>query len=144
MSDVTYKMESTGTTGATDNSIVSVDIQDDGFIEAILADLSGNGMDALDDNCAMEVAFGSTNSFGNNDVRGSIVMLRMQLQFLTSGAGALGKTANLSFGKGIPVSAGERIHMHLLATAGVTARGICYLYVVTSRGVVRRATRRRR
>jgi len=139
MADVTVKM-SGSVTGATTNSIATIDIQDNGEIESILLDLSGGGMDALNDTVRVEISFSSVNSFGVNDVRASIASLKMQQQFLTSGGGASGNSLFLSFPRGIPVNAGERIHMHGLADAGVTMTSECYLYLGTSG---RRRTARR-
>ncbi len=143
MSDVTYKLNGS-TTSEPGNDIASVDIQDDGFIEAAYLDVSVAGADALTDEAIIEVSFASTNTFSVNDVRSSILMARIVQNFLTSGGGVQGKSVSIALGKGIPVNAGERIHMHGTVSSGGTVRGICYLYVVTSRGVTRRATRRRR
>lgn len=141
MSDVIYRMYGTLTSASTD-SVVTVDIQDNGFIEGVLMDLTGTGMDALDDIAAAEISFGSSNAFTQNDARASIAMLRLTQNFLTSGGGASGKSVFLAFPKGIPVGAGERVHMHMSASTGVTALLNAYLYcTVNSR---RRTARRNR
>jgi len=142
MSDVTYKMF--GSTGSNTDSVATVDIQDDGFIEALYVDLSAGGMDGLSDQCEAEISFGSSNTFSTNDARASIITVRQVQNFLTSGGGALGKAAFVSFSRGIPVNAGERIHMHVQMSTGVTITVHAYLYVATTRGVTRRAVRRRR
>ncbi len=140
MSDVTYKLFA-NTAG---DSVATIDIQDDGFIEGIWFDMVGAGMDALSDTAVAEIGFGSTNTFSSNDVRSSIAMMRINQNFLTSGGGVGGKIGTMNFLKGIPVSAGERVHLHTAVSSGVTIDVQIYLYVVTTRGVVRRATRRRR
>jgi len=143
MSDVTYKLFGLVAAGTSTDSAATIDIQDDGFIEGVLLGLNATGADALNDGARVEVGFGSTNTYTTNDVRSSIAMLHHRQGFLTSGGGPVGQAIYLAFQKGIPVSAGERIHMHLESFGG-TADAFCYLYVVTSRGVARRATRRRR
>lgn len=131
MSDVIYKLYGS-VSGALGNSIASLDIQNDGFIEGVLMNLWGTGMDALNDIVQLEVSFGSQQSFTQNDIRASIAHIVLIQQFLTSGGGAQANTAFMSFQKGIPISAGERIHMHGNASAGTVMAGNAYLYTVTT------------
>lgn len=139
MADVIVKMFASVTVDT--DSAATIDVQDDGVIEGIFADLSSNGMDALDDSADMEISFSSSNSFTTNDARASIMTMRVGQQFLTSGGGSNGKAAWISPPTGIPVAAGERIHLHLQRTAGVTVIVHAYLYLVARRGRVRRRNR---
>lgn len=129
---------------ATADDVTNVDVPQDGFIESIFYDIRGVGMDALDDTVRVELSFASSSTFNNNDARISIFEVTVTQQFLTSGGGAQGKTGFLSQ-VNIPVSAGERIHIHY-ATGG--APGSCfinfYLYYSTSRAAPRRRSARRR
>lgn len=143
MSDVIYKLFGQAVAGATSDSLATVDIQDDGFIEGVLLNVAPRDADALGDQLAMEISFSSSNTFTNNDVRSSIALIGTRQAFLTSGGGPSNGTIFLSFMKGIPLTAGERIHMHVVASAGVTGECTAYLYTVTDRGS-RRTTRRRR
>jgi len=144
MSDRIYKLDGSGTAGLDPhNAVVSADIQADGFIEGVLGILDGFGMDALSDNAAAELSFMSTNTFGTNDTRGSIMMVRCRQNFLTSGGGANANNVFVAFGqKGIKVNAGERIYVHTQAAAGVTPKFVFYVYVRES-GSARSSERRR-
>lgn len=132
MSDIIYKLEGTGTGGATSNDVVSVDIQNDGLIEGVWVQVTATGMDALNDNCRAEVSFLSTNTFGTNDTRGSILIVSAFQSFLTSGGGLSGGQGFVTFAKGIPVVAGERIHCHTTGSTGVTPTVTAFLYVRTT------------
>lgn len=140
MSDVVYKLFVETNTSA--DSAAQLDIQNDGFIEGVLMDVSCAAMDALSDSCSAEVSFMSTNTFGTNDVRGSIMILRTIQNFLTSGGGAQGKSQFVALQKGIPVFAGERIHLHVTMSAGLTINVQVFLY--TRSLATRRTDRRRR
>jgi len=131
MADVVVKMFGT-VTGATTNSVATIDIQDTGFIEAILIDMTCEGMNALSDAASVEIGFSSSNTFTVNDVRSSIAMLRISQNFLTTGGGAQGKAMALPFPTGIRVAAGERVHMHMTAKSGVVVEATAYLYLRTT------------
>lgn len=129
MADVVYKMY--GTAGAgTNDSVVQIDVQADGVIDVLYLDLTATGMDALADLATVEIGFGSTNTFTSNDVRSSIATVELAQNLLTNGGGAQGKSVTIPFSRGIPVAAGERIHMHIFASTGVTVRARAYLYTI--------------
>lgn len=140
MADVIIKMFAS--TGTSTDSVASVDIQDNGEIEGVYVDAAASGMDALSDVASVEIGFASTNTFLSNDVRSSIITVRQIQNFLTSGGGVSGKSAWIAPPRGIPVSAGERIHMHVSLSAGVTIGVHCYLYI-NARGRGRVARRNR-
>ena len=121
-----YKMFANGT-GGTENSVASFDVQFDGDIVAILGHLNPV-FDANAESCNMEVSFLSSSTFSVNDARGSLFILGSRLDVITSG-GSQGIANNAVSGVRIPVSAGERIHMHLNASAGVVSVAQAYLYI---------------
>lgn len=119
----------------------ALDIPEDGEIQSILMDLIVLGADALNDGIAAEISFASVSGFSANDTRASMLTLRAYQGFLTTGGSMTGKTAVVN-GLAIPVSAGERIYLHTVATGTVTFNLIAYLYVMFVGGS--RALRRRR
>ncbi len=137
------KIAGDGTISVTSNSVVTIDIPEDGEILAISGFVDGQGMDALDDKAVAELSFLSTNQIEVNDARGSILEVAIRQGFLTSGGGSVSQGVTLSFGPGwgIPVQGGERIHMHTFGSTGVTPNGNFIIYF--SAGGTRRSTRRR-
>lgn len=129
---------------ANDNgdSVASLDIQIDGIITAIYMTGKGSDVNAQDDGWMAETSFLSSNSFGVNDVRGSLMIIQSELGALTSGGLNTAVNANISSME-IPVAAGERIHMHILK---IGTTGSCtvhaYLYVL-DKGTPRIPGRRR-
>lgn len=124
------------------DSVASLDIQMDGTITAIHMSIKVIGIDALDDGGDAELSFLSTNSFGSNDVRGSLMTIQCKVGLLTQGGGPASANAQVSSLE-IPVAAGERIHMHIAFTGGpVSAPTHGYLYVA-DKGIARLPGRRR-
>jgi len=140
MADVVVKLEAAGVSNSTVNSAATVDIQDDGVIDGVYMYHAPTGADALDDEASFEISFGSTNSFGSNDVRQSICAIQSRQNFLTSGGSSLAKAIYVPVN--LKVNAGERIHMHTLHSTGVAGACVAYLYIRTSGGA-RRSRRRR-
>ena len=125
------------------NSAGAIDIPQDGVVENILAWMNPLGLDALSDQCRIELSFGSVNSFDANDARISILEVAVAQNFLTTGGGV--SSAPLWMGGiNIPVAGGERVHLHTFGSTGVTGTGGAYLYF-DARGIApTRRTRRRR
>jgi len=140
MADVVVTLFAGFTSGTTVDSASSIDIQDDGFIEGIFMNVSASGADALNDEAAMEVSFGSTNTFSKNDIRVSICGMRTRQAFLTSGGGPVGGAVYVPVN--LRVNAGERIHLHVTSSSGVTGEALAYMYLMAT-GRQRRARRRR-
>ena len=137
------KIAGAGTVSVTSNSVVQIDIPEDGEILAISGFVDGSGMDALNDKAVAELSFLSTNQIEVNDARGSILETAVRVAGNTGGFAKGSEHVTLSFtpGSGIPVSAGERIHMHTFGSTGVTPNGNFMLYL--SAGGAKRARRRR-
>lgn len=133
-----YKLRANGN----GDSLASLDIQIDGIITAIFMTGKGSGMDALNDGWMAEVSFLSSSTFTVNDVRGSLMTIQSEIGFLTTGGCNTGVNANISSME-VPVSAGERIHMHILHLGTISSATVhCYLYVL-DKGTPRIPGRRR-
>lgn len=118
-----YKLFGAGS-GGTENSLASLDIQNEGVIVGIWGSLLGD-LDADTETLSVEASFLSTNTIASNDARGSLFLLSAQ----TAGAANfLSQNAGIS-GLAIPVAAGERVHLHVVASAGVTCSAHIYLHV---------------
>ena len=136
-----YKLYGAAPLAATSNSIATLDIQNEGIITAMFMFVDPDGMDALNNSIVCEVSFLSVNTILTNDTRGSLMLFGLTQQFLTSGGGVGGGGKGMS-NLNIPVSAGERIHMHTITGGGVT--GDCTTYLYVDDGVDSKRPRRRR
>lgn len=125
-------------TGGSQDDAASVDVQADGNINAIHGTLYGD-LDADGESIVAELSFLSTNTFLVNDARGSLFTLGGQMSLTTSGVAFTGLNDSIS-GIKIPVSQGERIHLHISSTAGVS--GDCFMYLYVEDGIA--AAQRRR
>lgn len=141
--DSIVKIAGTGTAGATSNDVASIDIAEDGFIVGILGYIEALALSSGDAAIA-ELSFLSTQQQQANDARGSIMEIIIQAgAVVTSGNTKASENVFMSLPEGIPVAAGERIHLHTFADSGVTPLGVFMLYLSFSPGTGRRAQRRR-
>lgn len=119
-----YKLYADGT-GGTEDGIAQLDIQFVGIINAILLGIQAD-VDADGEVARGELSFISTNAVANNDTRGSLAMV---------GQRAIGTVADISSsvvsipGINIPVNAGERLWLHIVAAASVVSNCWAYVYV---------------
>lgn len=124
------------------DSVASLDIQIDGIITSMMMTTVPLGVNVLDEGVQAEVSFLSSNTFTTNDARGSLMMLNSCLGAITTGGCNTAMNCAISSLE-IPVSAGERIHLHILDIGTVTDRAThCYLYVL-DKGTPRTPGRRR-
>lgn len=122
-----YKLAATGT-GGTQNAAAQLDIQFDGLITGmhgmILATLVAGGDQAI-----AEASFLSVNTIGSNDTRGSLLAIGTRLVVLDA-TGNTQNAENTSIGGlAIVVNAGERIWLHIAATASRASQVEFYFYV---------------
>ena len=134
-----YKLAATGTGGVEDGA-AQLDIQFDGVITAIFGTLRAT-LDADAEFALAELSFISSQTMGNNDTRGSLMLLQLQQHVTTSGSNSNCVNEGVS-GVEIPVNAGERLWMHLQVTASTASNADFYVYV--NDGQPRQTTRARR
>ena len=102
------------------DDVAQIDVPDDGFLLGVSMHIRGVSMDVEADHVGMMISFGSTSNFETNDARTVIGMIFVG----GSGAGVLTNINNqeqifIPFGeKGLPVFAGERLHMHTQKMGG--------------------------
>lgn len=126
-----YKVFAAGT-GGTEDGAAQLDIQFDGEIQALFGSVIGD-LDTDTDKVKAELSFISTNSLTNNDTRGSLITIS---EFASIGAaGAVVTQANAGVsGISIPVAAGERVWLHIVASANVDSEVTMYIYVKDGAG----------
>ena len=140
MSDTVYRMYA-ALDGTLNESAAVAIIQDDGRLDAILMVIAANGADAISDQAAMEISFGTSSTFVTNDIRISICSLVVKQAFLTNGGGPVSMSQYVPVD--LPIQSGERVHLHNLSDTGMSGDAIAYLYT-SARGGARRQQRRTR
>lgn len=157
MIDTIIKVSGTVPANVTTSGIASIDIPEDGEILCIGGVITGihvvapgstNANESVQ--LAAELSFLSTNQIGVNDARGTIAGLGLAMALLfgeaaeTGGGGfKFSEMADICPPEGIPVNAGERIHLHGYSSrAEYTAKATFLLYLKTAGGA-RRARKRR-
>lgn len=121
-----YKLQAAGS-GGTENSLASLDVQFDGDIVGMFGTMMAD-LDADAELIQAELSFMSSNTVGSNDARGSLLLLQGRMSLTTSGVALLAVNDGIS-GLAIPVAAGERLHLHVVSTAGVSSAVTFYVYV---------------
>ena len=127
---------------ASANSIAAIDVPEDGEIVAIAGHLHDSTL-LPGESIRIELSFLSTSALLSNDARGSIHSFAIAIGPLNTN-GLTTSFANVAMnfgGDGIPVNAGERIHLNSVI-AGTTNGEINYLVYFAFKGG-RRATKRR-
>lgn len=127
-------------TGGTENAIASIDIPEDGRISSVCWAMEAS-LNADAEEVRSEVSFISTNQADTNDARGVISSIAAKMGMLTSGAGIV-SVNHQEFYEDLRVSGGERIHLHIMADAGVGSRIQCNVHLETRSGTRRSARRR--
>lgn len=130
------------TANGTTNSISSIDVPVDTIIIAILAILTGEYQTPAAGSYSLigELSFLSTNQISGNDSRGSLMEISVAGTVLTSGGHGLHANSHLE-GVSIPVSAGERLHIHGVSSAATLLAQLTFM-IYTEEGVKRRSARR--
>jgi len=126
--------------GGSEDALASIDIPQDGAIVGIQWAAYAD-FDADAEAFQAQVGFGS--DFNNsNDSRNIISSLALRASIPVSASGMLLVGENVYFPLPLmPVGAGERIFLHLLATAGVTSVVVVHLHLDFNEG--RPSVRRR-
>lgn len=126
-------------TGGTQDGVSSIFVPQDGELEGIQWSLNAI-LNADSEFCVAELSFVSTNQQTVNDARGPISTIRSQVSAITA-AGTVLSEINLYVPMGLAVQGGERIFLHIIATAGVVSTVVAQLHYRTG-GAGRRALRR--
>lgn len=130
--------------GGAQNDLASVDMIQDGKIMAVAAHLTPKNPGSSDESLRAELSFLSTNQIQSNDARGSICKIEEEIVFATGvGRQSFGRSLFFEFPGGIPVNAGERIHLHSSGSTGADAEITFDMYVDFVGSGSRGASRRR-
>lgn len=127
--------------GGTQDAAASMDIPQDGTITGLDWDLGAN-LDADGEVIDVELSFIATNQITQNDVRGRISSIGVQMSLTTSGV-ATTSVQKFVGPMDVIVSGGERLYLHSVSTAGVGGNVRCNIHFDTVRPAVRRSARRR-
>lgn len=119
------KMYATGTGGA-ENAVAQIDIPMSGDLIGVQWAFAAE-VDADQDTAECQLSFRSTGAFATNDDRGVISECRQEHQLTTSGAVVSGINFYSAL-PDIPVGAGERLYLHLNATASTPSVVACMLH----------------
>jgi len=114
-------------TGGSESSVANLDIQFDGVITAMHACMFAD-FDVDGESATAEASFLSTSTIANNDARGSLLTIQGSNAQAAAGTAVVAINSGVS-GVNIPVTAGERVHLHFENTAGVTGQAHFYFYV---------------
>lgn len=129
---------------AAGDSAASADIPQDADIVGVSGYVGATGADADGDFVRAELSFLSTNQLLTNDARASIFQVEVMITSATVASIAkASEQQTIAIPDGIPVAAGERIHLHVTDAAGVSPVVVFMVYL-KSRTAPRRRTRRTR
>lgn len=157
MIDTIIKLAGVIPANTTTNDIAALDMPEDGeimclggLITGLFAPTVGGTLENNTFYLAAEISFLSTNQIGVNDSRGSIggIGLSSYIAFseaTETGAGAakLSEQNSLCIEGGIPVNAGERVHLHGISSLALLTANVTFLMYIKTRGGGRRASKRR-
>lgn len=142
---ITIKITGDATADGITNSVASVDIPQDGDLVGVYGELTvETNMGTSADFCRAELSFLSTNQFGANDARGSILELNTVHSAITSGSSHNDARQYMWLGQdGLRIVAGERLHIHSENDTGLDSKITFILYLRVRSAPTRRSTRRR-
>lgn len=109
-------------TGGTENAMV--DVPQDGLITAVEWSARAE-LDADGDLYSAQLSFGSQANFTTNDARQVISEIRAGNELVTSGASQWGINTQTMLSNGVPVALGERLYLHVTATASTPSATSC-------------------
>lgn len=129
-------------TGGAEDAVGTVDIPFDGNISATDWAVSAT-FDAIGEFLYAELSFIATNQNNRNDARGVISSIRSEFGALTSG----GSNTSVNIQRlvnDLRVQGGERLHLHLVASAGLVSNVNLLVHLETRAGNTQRRAGRRR
>lgn len=139
MAGVHIQMYGTGS-GGVENAVASIDVPEDGRLVGCQWAMYGD-LDADQEFLEAELSFMATNQLSTNDARGAISSVKCRANLTTSGAAVNG--VNTHHPMNLPVAAGERLYLHISATAGVNSVAHAMLHFEFPGTPGRRSQRRR-
>jgi len=128
-------------TGGVQNALAAIDIPQDGVLIGIDWDMTAM-LDATLESSEVELSFIATHQTTTNDVRGRISSISTGAIVLTAVGVNTVSVQKWLGGFDLFVSGGERIFLHVVASAGVVSLVRCNLFYDAS-GNMRRSSRRR-
>lgn len=113
------------------DSAANIDVPADGEIVGVLLEVTAQTLDADGDAAGGEVSFGSSSQFTTNDARNALATCNIRGSNVSANVGVMSsQRVYVEFGgDGVPVSAGERIHLHTRVAGGASSpvvRAILY------------------
>lgn len=135
-----YKMSATNI--VTTDAIQSLDVREDGHIIAIGGYVVASGVDAQNEGAEIELSFASVSGFGANDTLNQIFGMTSGAHSVTTSGGSPGGQNCWVSGLRIPITAGERIYMHIIVRGTLTALRT-NVWIMVEDGVSVRPVRRR-
>lgn len=126
--------------GGTENGLSTIDVPFDGSISSVNWSLNA-ALDATGEDITAELSYIATNQIQTNDARGVICTITAKQEVITQGGGNTGVNHQVFF-RDLRVFAGERLHMNVIADAGVASQILAEIHLET-RAAPTRAQRRR-
>jgi len=128
-------------TGGVQDGLVMFDVPTDGDLIGIDWDFHAtlNASEFYE----VELSFIATNLLGTSDVRGRISSISQSVEVITAVGVAQTNVQKWISGMNISMAGGERLFVHVNATAGVVTRGRINLFFDFAVSPVRRSARRR-
>lgn len=126
--------------GGTEDAVANIDIPDDGALVGVQVAHAAD-IDATDEASTVSLSFIATNQLATNDSRGDIIVTRVRSGLVTAEGGS--PFTNFYTPMDIDVSGGERLYIHVVASAGVVTQVSMILHFRFRRPPARRSARRR-
>lgn len=130
-----------GGTGGTEDAAANVDVPQDGVITGIDWDVQAE-VDADAESIGVELSFIATGQLTQNDVRGRISGVSAKFSLTTEGGGTFSLQKFVD-PMDLPVAGGERLYLHIVASAGVVTVARANVHLDTTGAGIRRSARRR-
>ncbi len=132
---------------ASGDSAGSFDIPEDSTLVGVDWDLTAADLDSATDLAEAQLSFLATSQFNVNDARGMISSVGLKANATEGTATDPAVTTAQKYvdmsNPGLSVAGGERVHLHLNLSTGVSARCRVILHLSVRGTAVRRARRRR-
>ena len=139
MPDTLITMFASGS-GGTEDAAAVIDVPDDGNLVGVQVAHAAD-IDSTDEASTVSLSFIATNQLTTNDSRGEIIVTRVRSGLVTAEGGS--PFTNFYTPMDVGVSGGERLYIHIVASAGVITGVSMILHFSFRRPPARRSQRRR-